>query len=801
MSMEVRTILELIEVFAAYTACVFLAPYFVFYTPLRNKSLAEKFILCTLIGNFYIINVIFFIFLIGIPGKVTLFLFILLPAFLAWRQINRPDIRHFFIFLYTAISRLFLGEAKIHTIWILLSKEPKRRLKRAVRSIFSHFFHHIIEWGFMTGLLSFNVWYYGYHIVTRYSYGASDLPVHHWWVNELSNGTIFCNGIYPFGFHNMIYFIHTFFGMKTVSVMNAFGVVQTIYIYLMLYLLLRKICRSRYTPIIGVFLFTLPDLYSTLSTWRYQCALPQEFGMIFLYPCAYFLIQFFQRKKEEIQTEKEWKQKKKLYAWLEQYHVLPSTRSLIFFAMSFSLTLAAHFYITIIAVILCLAVAIAYFPIVLYPRYFWSIALAGILSLFSAIAPMGVAYMQGTPLQGSLEWALGVMNSGSSEEASAPEESDSPEEATIAPSESVVKSTAPASGNSNSIQPPSTAASEKPGLPERIAHTIQRIPTLAKSYVEKLSYSIRLFNDKASIFLCNVCNGHTVTKILVYTMEGLLVFPLLAIMIRRKYYYRNLLFVGIYAFFLILLCCAQVFHLPSVMELTRSSIFMAYSVPLLGACVIDVFYVILCRPFRYHRLTEILPIGLTAALIFLTISNNYVKPLNIIFSTQASGEVHCNYEIMENYPEKTWTVVTTTNSLQIVRDKGWHMELCTFLNKMQNYTSKTRITIPTKYVFFYIEKTPVYNGFADFVTNPIVNSGSVSKESAAQDAIYAGGDAYSMPNRHILESKFFYWAKAFQEKYPQEFQVYYEDDSFICYRMIQNEYNLYNFAIDYGFNK
>ena len=47
----------------------------------------------------------------------------------------------------------------------------------------------------------------------------------------------------------------------------------------------------------------------------------------------------------------------------------------------------------------------------------------------------------------------------------------------------------------------------------------------------------------------------------------------------------------------------------------------------------------------------------------------------------------------------------------------------------------------------------------------------------------------------------YYWAQAFKKKYPQEFQIYYEDDSFICYRITQNEYNLYNFAIDYGFNK
>lgn len=128
----------------------------------------------------------------------------------------------------------------------------------------------------------------------------------------MSQGNIFCAGIYPFGFHNIIYFLHTFFNIPTFSIMRVFGVLQAIYIYLMLYILLRKICRSRYIPFFGVFIFTLPHLFSLLANMRYQWAIPQEYAMLFLYPCAYFLIQFFERKKQEIETEKEWRQKKAL---------------------------------------------------------------------------------------------------------------------------------------------------------------------------------------------------------------------------------------------------------------------------------------------------------------------------------------------------------------------------------------------------------------------------------------------------------------------------------------------------------
>ena len=43
-------------------------------------------------------------------------------------------------------------------------------------------------------------------------------------------------------------------------------------------------------------------------------------------------------------------------------------------------------------------------------------------------------------------------------------------------------------------------------------------------------------------------------------------------------------------------------------------------------------------------------------------------------------------------------------------------------------------------------------------------------------------------------------AKQFKELYPDEMEVYYETDSFICYRVQQNVNSPYNFAIDYGYN-
>ena len=49
-------------------------------------------------------------------------------------------------------------------------------------------------------------------------------------------------------------------------------------------------------------------------------------------------------------------------------------------------------------------------------------------------------------------------------------------------------------------------------------------------------------------------------------------------------------------------------------------------------------------------------------------------------------------------------------------------------------------------------------------------------------------------------SHMYYWAQKFMELYPNEMEVYYESDDFVCYRLKQNGNSLYNLAIDYGYN-
>lgn len=811
MALELQTILDIILVTLAYCVSVLVVPYIVFHNMLQKKSLTHRFIVCTVLGNVYFVNIVFLIFLLHIPGKLSLYLFTIIPLFILWMRINRPGIRRFFKTIFMSISRLFLGEAKLKTIVSTLSQRPKKYIAALIRSVFSHFFHHILEWIALIGIFAFNAWYYGYSTVTRYAYGTSDLVVHQQWINAMDQGTIFYDGIYPFGFHNILYFLHTFFGFSTTTLIRSFNVTQMFFIYTMIYIVLKKICRSRFIPIIGVYLFSVPDLFNYMETMRYQWTLPQEFGMIFLYPCAYFLISFFEQKKKEYREEQKYKKQNKLYCYMAQYQMQPSTVSLVLFAFSFSLTLAIHFYITIIAFILCFAIAIAYFPVIFYRRHLIPILISGICSLFLAVAPMGIAFAQGTPLQGSLGWALGMMSAG--------EEADDTSDAAA----NDTQDTQDASNNtitdeqstSDSSNTASALKSKKQPQKVTLIQKLQKIPQKALSLLNRIKQGIAHVNYVASFLFEGCYNGKKTIPLIIYGSEIMTVCALLLLLLRlvthigshvfshmiSSYYYRNVLCTGIYYIFMMLMLCADYLPLPTLMDYTRGRIFLAYATPLFITCAIDMVYVILMRPLRYHIISEIVPIGLSIALVYLTIANHAVKPLNYIFTLQNPSEVQCNYQIMKDYPDFEYTIVTTTNSLEMIKDHARHYEMATFIKKMDHFTSAKKITIPTKYVFFYIEKKPLNYNFFGPLKDGLSNLGYISREAAAQQPNYKGIYIYFEENRYILESRFFYWAKAFEQKYPQEFQVYYENDSFICYRVVQNESQLYNFAIDYGYNK
>lgn len=139
-------------------------------------------------------------------------------------------------------------------------------------------------------------------MIEAYGYKASDIPVHNYWINELDRNNIWVAGVYPYGFHIVIYYLHMVFGIKTYVLLRIFGVVQTYFVYLAMVVALKMVCKGRFTPYLGV-LFYVMDIFNRNTYARFEGALPQEFSMIFILTSVCMAIRFFQEFAKEQKAE------------------------------------------------------------------------------------------------------------------------------------------------------------------------------------------------------------------------------------------------------------------------------------------------------------------------------------------------------------------------------------------------------------------------------------------------------------------------------------------------------------------
>ena len=144
---------------------------------------------------------------------------------------------------------------------------------------------------------------YGPNMIEAYGYKASDIPVHNYWINELDRNNIWVAGVYPYGFHIVIYYLHMVFGIKTYVLLRIFGVVQTYFVYLAMVVALKMVCKGRFTPYLGV-LFYVMDIFNRNTYARFEGALPQEFSMIFILTSVCMAIRFFQKSRRQKRMKK-----------------------------------------------------------------------------------------------------------------------------------------------------------------------------------------------------------------------------------------------------------------------------------------------------------------------------------------------------------------------------------------------------------------------------------------------------------------------------------------------------------------
>ena len=633
---------------------------------------------------------------------------------------------------------------------------------------------------FILLILGAMFWIYGRQIILTYGYRASDIPVHLSWINQMSRGKIFSKGVYPFGFHCMIYYLHTVFRIDTYVILCEFFFAQVIYLHAVLLAMLKLLCKTKYLPYIGVFTYIVGNFWAGQTYSRFYSTLPQEYGMIFVIPSVYFLIRFFQIHKENLKDRE-------------------TRRILQCFAMAFSLTLAIHFYGTMIAGLCCIGIAMGFCFRFVKKEYFCRIMVTGILSVVLAVLPMAIAFAGGTPLQGSLGWGMSVINGSQNEESDADNTTQNNKVQVTSGDGKVTEIDVSKLPSAKKGETTVVVEQKKPSLGDRmrtVADKIKVISDKIKTIPNKIPKAVRTMSIRIRNIVVPV-DWQKMGAAVMTAYAGLLLLGLVFCAFRKTEYGAALMSVGFCMLILTVLLCAGPFGLPTLMDAARCSIYYAYLLPVAGVVLADGILCFMTMPQIFRNSKNVLSLGISVVLLTVLLQKDLVKNPEFSSGYVTNGAITCLTNIIRENEDETWTIVSANDETQMGLDHGWHYETITFLRQLEKIDEDTKILIPTKNIYFFIEKIPL-----DYSVSYAGSGQSISKKGAGQALPNAGGIVvYQGENRWIVMSRMYYWAQAFMKKYPNEMKVYYEDDQFICYRIPQNMYHQYNFAIDYGYNQ
>lgn len=789
MTMTMLTILQIAQALAVYSLVTLVMPGILLHKRFARYRRAERFIGYFLIGNFYIINLVFLLQFLHLSSTITLWIGSIAPFFpVVWKKRKQLHPIVVMVNAFQTVISVLRKELGIKTLLLKACKNFSYKYSKRIKVWIRHSWPDVV----FTALIVAGVFYiYGTNTATVFGYKASDVPVHNLWINEMEKNNIFANGVYPHGFHCVIYYLHATFKIRTYVLLRVFCVVQTLFIHLALLVSLKVLCRERFTPYMGTIAYLMLNIYSSNSVARYSSTLPQEFGMLFIFPAGVLAIRFFEEFAAMEKATDEW-QKSRIKKRILDY--------LAGFAISFSLTLTVHFYNTMPAGVLCMGIAVGFCFRFCHWRYFWRIIVAGLASIILAVVPMAIGVAMGHPLQGSLYWALGVMNGDSDE--------DSNQEVTIIKDkdgkeirivgqvdEDVIKRLTgeedETAEDTSQSQDGSTYSILNSQEQQEAAQNKQQKPSI----VQRLKNIATIILSQIQIYSTE--SNHTGALVMVAGIISLLLFGLIAFLQKQIDYAGTLWSIGFYMLFMCVMQALTALGLPELMQPSRLCIFFCYSLGLVWALNADAFIVLvfgwLKRKWVENSVCAVMAVGLSVTAVVLGL----VRTPMTTGALETNGAMICLTNIIRENKPYNWTILSANDEHQMIVDCGRHYEMITFLREIRDLKKNPEITFPTEYVYFFIEKQPInYAGSANGI-----DLQPVSEEGAQTPINTEGGiAAYTSDARWGTMSHMYYWAQAFQKLYPNEMEVYYETDDFVCYRLHQNVECLYNLAIDYGYN-
>ena len=747
MSMTTITVFQLLGLFCAYLVITVLGPHLVIGKSLRVRNRYERFMLYTMFGNFYVMNVVYFLELCHISYTWTLILFTIVPCgFIKIKLEGIPFVERVSE-IWETFRRLVGGQLKIKALWDAKRPIREKKRKKYKRIIKQVYVNNIVEVLAIIITVALILVIFGRNALEQYGYKASDVVVHNNWINELCENNIFSSGVYPYGYHVVVYYLHEVFGIDIYVILRLMFVVTATWVYLMLLCFFKTVCKFKYTPFLGTIFAFATGIFAPATYERLYYSIPQEYGMIFILPAVACAFGYFREQRREWHLSKSGKAR-----WY-----------LVFFALSFSMAFGTHFYGIMILGMFCIAIAIGYLGMLFRKPCFKRVLFTCLCCVLVAVLPMGVAIMGGKRVQGSLRWGMSII-------------------------------TGSISTNTEDV---SIDIDENQEKQEELNETFsEKFDRLEQQIIDKgqTDYNNVWMKVATYIFAPEYKN-------IIWIMLALMPLTIILGIVLKlpvfddRCYASSVISVGLSVVIITILLCATYFGLPALMDEWRTSVYYGYLMGMLVGVFADaVLSLVVLGKFKFGG-NGLSLIALGLLLVFLMAGG--AKKNYFVKGQESNQAIYCLTSIIKNDTDYKWTIVSSGDETRMVYGHGYHEEISDFIKSMEAFAPNTVTRIPTDRVYFFVEKRPISYNLVGYETEGMF----VSEKGAAMSLpLSSGGATYIGNNRYVWMSKMYYWAERFRTLYPNEMTVFYEDDEFVCYKCEQNPYRLFNFAIDYKYN-
>ncbi len=778
--------LEYGKVFFGWLFLMFLWPSVVFGAHLKEKTRTYRFSFCVTVQIVIVNTVVLVLGLLHILHQavvVILFYGIFFYALWKRRRESRPaaggceDAEK--------SSRGALRKARIPGTGMAGSvrygiRNLRLRLKEVLWECRKKIRPWLRQYGLLGGVLLFGMIYFSYGAFQVHSYGWGDLYVHHEWIYGLIQGEVFSGGVYPEAMHCFIYGMSMLLGIRVYSILLFLQGIHVTIFLVSVYLLLREIFHWRYSPVFVLMLFLTLDVVSAeqiYSMFRLQITLPLEFGLHLQFLCALYLVRYL--KKESLFRRKG---KTSKYYWDE---------NLFLFMMALTASIATHFYVVIMAFILCASFALFALKKIWDRRYLVPLTASVVCGCVIAITPMAGALLSGIPFNYSIDWAVDALEG---------EETRRLQERVDADQET--------GDGTEEIQAKAIGLVNWAEWKEKGVHFLKEtLPELYRNGYPALYGESRtrwiLGLTGIAILLClaarlrpfgrlnRICSGYP---------------PLILF---------NILFMVIYA-----MPFAGYPELIGDSRFCSAGHMMVLAVTVMPVDAVFSLLQRFCSDLVLKRASGVVILGIYAGALLL---GNY-RGFLFYELTRYNSTVKVTDSIIDTFPKKSYTIVAPTDELYPVILDGWHEELKSFAEQCTD----PEYTLPTEYIFLYVEKKPLLYAQSHFFQGPFwlgeekymdtywkryskkypysgasqspeIKTAELTENTLQDTREESDNEWHSytrLEERTRLEARVYDWCRRFSKLHPGVLDVYYEDEDFVCYYLRQDPGRLYHLGME-----